>query len=369
LEEPPEHVYFILATTNPEKLIDTIRSRTTQILFRNANDKEIKRALEKVVSGERIKIDNDTMALIADAAKGSLRDSHKLLERIVSEYGKKVSYKEAERLLFVNKAPEIEKILGYLMNKDVEGALHEIERAVVSGIAIDFYTEILVKKLRAGLLAKNGLGKDFLSEMTVSELVELITLIQESYYFQKDAIIEQLPLELAIIKWCGESEKKVEIPAQNDNPKSSKGGEKPGSNSKSEKKVAIKTRKKALDNDHMTNNAVLDESVWIRILSGLRPANTSIEALLRSAKPIDYDGSTLKLGVYYSFHKERLEEESHRKILEDVIEKIVGNRIRVICILTKPPKRSVEKNIKEEVVLTEDDGENIVKVAEEIFGN
>ena len=68
LEEPPEHVIFILATTNPEKLIDTIRSRTTYIPFRKAKSEEIVRSLKRVVVGEKIKIDTETLSVIAEAS-------------------------------------------------------------------------------------------------------------------------------------------------------------------------------------------------------------------------------------------------------------------------------------------------------------
>src|SRR3972149_3454196 len=75
LEEPPEHVYFILATTNPEKIIETIRSLTTFIPFKKATIEELVRSLTRVVSGEKLKIPNETLGLIAKAAGGSFRDA------------------------------------------------------------------------------------------------------------------------------------------------------------------------------------------------------------------------------------------------------------------------------------------------------
>src|SRR3990167_6852913 len=65
LEEPPEHVMFILATTNPEKLIETIRSRTTNIAFRKAKLNEIVRSLERVAKDEKIKVETEGLELIA----------------------------------------------------------------------------------------------------------------------------------------------------------------------------------------------------------------------------------------------------------------------------------------------------------------
>src|SRR3990172_2163032 len=79
LEEPPAHVVFILATTNPEKLIGTVRSRTTYISFRKATLEEIEHSLKKVVIGEKMKVDKKVLEDVAKAANGSFRDAIKLL--------------------------------------------------------------------------------------------------------------------------------------------------------------------------------------------------------------------------------------------------------------------------------------------------
>ena len=85
LEEPPKHVMFILATTNPEKLIDTIRSRCTQINFRKATSSEIIRSLKRVIKGEKLKTDENSLSIIASVSDGSFRDAIKILEQAVSE--------------------------------------------------------------------------------------------------------------------------------------------------------------------------------------------------------------------------------------------------------------------------------------------
>src|SRR3989338_912041 len=85
LEEPPEHVMFILATTNPEKLIDTIRSRTTNIVFKKASNQEIFERLDKVLTNEKIEFEKEALESIAEASEGSFRDSLKILDQILAE--------------------------------------------------------------------------------------------------------------------------------------------------------------------------------------------------------------------------------------------------------------------------------------------
>ena len=138
--------------------------------------------------------------------------------------------------------------------------------------------------------------------------------------------------------------------------------------------VKIKKTKEAVLNNNSvdvskTSGKTLDESIWKKILELVRPRNTSTEALLRAAKPLQFDGKNLTLGVFYSFHKEHLEGNYHRSVLEEVVESVLGQRVQVSCMLTDPPSRKVVEKAQSEPVLTEGQDEDIVKVAEEIFGN
>jgi hypothetical protein len=113
----------------------------------------------------------------------------------------------------------------------------------------------------------------------------------------------------------------------------------------------------------------MNDDIWKSILLAIRPINASIEGLLRSSKPVGYDGKTLTLGVFYKFHKERLEDVRHKKILEDVIEKILNGPTRIVCTLVEPPPKIVLEEAVHEPVLTEAKDADIVQIAEKIFGN
>jgi DNA polymerase-3 subunit gamma/tau len=84
LEEPPSHVKFILATTEPEKVLPTILSRCQRYDFRNIPTREIARHLRSIVDSEKIKADDDALLLVARAGAGSMRDSLSLLDRLLS---------------------------------------------------------------------------------------------------------------------------------------------------------------------------------------------------------------------------------------------------------------------------------------------
>jgi len=355
LEEPPSHVMFILATTNPEKLIATIRSRATNIIFKKATPEEIVRSLQRVAKGEKIKIADASLKIIAKAANGSFRDAVKILDQLVAE---KIPLEpEAiEKFSLAIGVNKIEEFLSLLAKKEVKKALYEIERSVSLGTAVDNLLAELLTRLRLGILAKVGVGEDDLPAFSKNELVELIELFSKAAGELRDCPIEQLPVELAVIKWCKDA------PAVE------------------EKKQLIESevQKRQVQPLKEKVSAITDD-IWKSILAHVRPINTSIEALLRAAKPIAFDGRVLTLGVYYRFHKERLEEGSHRRVLEEVVAEVLGNPIRILCTLTEPPQKAVPVEPAPESatsvltpsdgVLTEGEDKDIIKIAEEIFGN
>lgn len=340
LEEPPEHVVFILATTNAEKLIETVRSRTTLIEFHKASSEEIARSLRSVVKGEKLKIDKEILLSISKMSDGSFRDAVKILEQLVSQKIK-LEKAEVEEYLFKKRAFNQRKFIDTLLAKNAQRALLEIDGFVKKGAGVESVIDSLITLLRESLLVKAGLAGDEISGFSKEDLISLIELLISARSQIALSPIEELPLEIAVIKWCGNGTVNNEQRIMNNEEKQDEG-------------------KKAT-----TKLSEITDDVWKTILTRVRPINTSIEALLRAARPVGYDGSNLILGVYYRFHKERLEEVSHRKVLEDVAAGVMGRPIKITCTLTDPPaKKDVPAS-----PLTETKDNDIIKIAEEIFGD
>lgn len=102
----------------------------------------------------------------------------------------------------------------------------------------------------------------------------------------------------------------------------------------------------------------MDEIAWKKILAGVKPISLSIAGLLNSAKPLSLEEDKLKLGVYYKFHKDKLEEAKTKKMLEDIALNIFGREIRIECCLEAAPARQE---------LTDVANPNIISVAEQMF--
>ncbi len=394
LEEPPDHVLFILATTNPEKLIETIRSRTTYVAFKKANVSEIVRSLERVAKGEKLKAKAGVFELIAKASDGSFRDAIKTLEQFITD-GKELDKEVVEEYLYRKSVFDVENFIKILSNRNTLSALRVIEDATNQGVSVKNIIHQLVERLREAFIAKVGGNGEELKNFTKEDLIFLIKLVSRANSEMNFAVMEQIPLEVAIVEWC---EDKIKNQKSKIKDESTEDGEREGVESGKFKKDAENVGTEGKDNQSedlggsmVPENTVtlkggfVDgqiEEVWGRVLTEIRPKNASTEALLRAAKPVEFDGKTLTLGVYYRFHKERLEANPHREILGGVVEELFGNPIRIVCTLTEPPVKKSEGSIGDSLsqdksdiisdsgtVLTESEDKDIIKVAKEIFGS
>lgn len=368
LEEPPSHVIFILATTNPEKIIETIKSRTTVINFRKAKAEEITQSLKRIVKGEKIKIESSSLNLISEKANGSFRDAAKILEQLVTE---KISLKKEniEKYLNVSFKTEVEEFVNLLIEKDIKKLINVIEDIYEKNGTVSDFIKNIIDYLRKGLLEKVGIGNEKIENLSQNELICLIELLLEAEGFLKQSSVEQLPLEIAVIKWCDSLEGNDQEKIKMDNVLT----EVKIKEDKVEKKAVVqKVEKKEISQVQSFSKKIsqVTEDSWKDILARIRPVNATIEALLRATKPIGLEGNILRLGVFYQFHKERLEEVKNKKVFEDIVTSIFGKPIRLVCTLTQPPQRKVEEVVqKVETVLTEREDKDIIKVAEEIFSN
>lgn len=360
LEEPPEHVIFILATTNPEKLIDTIRSRTTLISFRKAGIAEIVKSLKRVVDNEKIKISDVNLTKIAEAANGAFRDAIKILEQFSLE---------GESYLDGFQKSDLSTFIDCLVKKDEKLAIDEIEKNIALGISMENFLKNLLEEFHKAILSESELfSKD--------DLIKLFEVFTEANKNLIDSPIEALPVEIAVMKWCGDKDKSDGEGVMSREKIIKKSEPAPAEEQNNESRIMNYEEKKesepsdiVIQTSSQTSTQMVNDNIWQNILLAVRPINASIEGLLRSSKPVAYDGKILTLGVFYKFHKERLEDVHHKKILEDVLEKILNNPTRIVCTLVDPPAKVVIQEARVETVLTETKEPDILKVAEELFGN
>ena len=143
LEEPPEHVIFILATTEPERVIETIRSRTTQIAFKRIKNTDITTSLEKISKAEKIKLSKDVLEYIANQSDGSLRDAINLFEQTFSTFGNKATMEQLYSILGKVTITDLLQILEAMGTQNTATVLKVLRTNYKNGLqAIDILNSI-----------------------------------------------------------------------------------------------------------------------------------------------------------------------------------------------------------------------------------
>ena len=211
LEEPPPHVRFVLATTEPHKVPVTILSRCQRFDFRRISQDATMKRLQVIDKGEGIKIDDASLKLIARSATGSLRDAINLLEQLTAYYGNDISLPQVQAMLGITGDVRARELVKHIVNNDIPAGLHTINSVTQDGVDLRQFARELVEYLRELLLVKAGAAeavdvpKDAIAEL--KQLAEKSSMAQLSQAVRRFREVEMgfdgfspLPLELALVE-------------------------------------------------------------------------------------------------------------------------------------------------------------------------
>jgi len=154
LEEPPERVVFILATTRSEDLVDTIKSRAQLFNFRSLTFKEIAGEIERVANSENLKIDPGAVAVLARAAEGSLRDGLSLLEQAIAYSGDEITDIQVRELLGVVAESVLDELVEAISAQSAERALSLVHRLITDGQNLQHFCREAIRHFRNLLVAR-----------------------------------------------------------------------------------------------------------------------------------------------------------------------------------------------------------------------
>ncbi len=365
LEEPPDHALFILATTEVQKVPQTILSRLQRLDFKLATPSQITEALEKIAEGEKIDIDKEALKLLSKRAEGSFRDGVKLLDQVAG-LGNRITVAQIEESLKASRFEESIELIGFLSEKKSKEALLAISKQVESGVDTKDLTCYLMDILRALMLVKNNLkdalvlpvwGEEKTQELerlsglfSQQQLTYALDCLQKGYERLKFASIPSLPLELAAVEIClsdtpqqPEVEKAVDL---------------------EEKPVKEVKTIDSVPNVSDSPDILRIKEKWTFVLETIRPYNYSLEALLRSVIIADCTQTDLIIEVPYSFHQRILEAPKNRDLLESIISDILGRSIRMSTVLEQ---RKAQPEDVANVEIAADD--EVIRVAAEIFNS
>ena len=362
LEEPPENTCFILCTTEAEKLPETVVSRCTRVVFRKPTPAEAVGSLERVIEGEKIKAKKEGLEMLVKAARGSFRDATKFLEQ-VSLFAGEVTEETVKQVLGVMTTDDAREFTDLVEKTELKKSLELIERLDKQGVNLRRFAESAAEIWREKLL--NSAGKN---QAETARLLSWLADMDTAYEQMKSSVLPQLPLEVFVVKVCGGGQQSTTTkpgPVE-------KTGVQETAETKPEKKEEKEEKKDAVKPEEPQPAAAATaggafsladlEGKWAEILKSVRPMNHSVEALLRSTKPIAFDGEKLELEVFYKFHKDKLETEKCRTIVENAVKEIFSVAVVKLYLKLGQGKKKKEELSADAV------GQDIVKAAEEIFG-
>lgn len=222
LEEPPKHVIFILATTDRDKLPDTIISRCQSFVFREPSIEELKHFVVDTAKKEGVKLDQQSADIVALFGDGSYRDTLSVLEKVL--VGSKNGKLDADAVAKIVGAPThdlVNRVLRAIDSGDIGDGLAAIRTAGAEHVDMRVYLRLILEKLRALILMrydktaeghfKNMYGEDdliLLKDLAVSEKRTINSRVLSEFLSATHdigfSVVPSLPIELALVRAAGE---------------------------------------------------------------------------------------------------------------------------------------------------------------------
>lgn len=220
LEEPPEHVIFIMATTEQHKLPDTVVSRCECFAFKKPAHQILVESILKIAKAEKYEIEKKSASLIATLADGSFRDAFSILQKAMhSSEDKKLSHQEIENVLGAPKESFVLEVLESIAEQNTEKGILAVRKVSEENADMQVFLKMILRSLRFVLLLRFAKDlKDLVIDETGEEEFEKLeklsktakninskTLLAflEAFSRQTYASISELPIELAIIESAG----------------------------------------------------------------------------------------------------------------------------------------------------------------------
>lgn len=308
LEEPPEHVVFILATTEAHKLPDTIVSRTQRFSFRPIEGEEAVKHLKELAEKESIKIDDESLQLIAEHGRGSFRDSIGLLDQL-STVNDAVDAEQVRRIVGIPPLSSSQQIISHVNSGDASKLATTLEELYIQG----FQAPQIARQLARQIRENNQL------ESTDFELLK--RLLDTPVSHDPNTYLELTLLEASIKNASEDSSVPQVQEAQTDKepdvtPIYKEPEKQPTKNSLVEK----------------NNSGKDDEDLWQQALDELKGTHNTLYGIVRMAEA-SQKGSKMTLTFAFPFHQRRCNESRNKRRIEDILSSLNKGVVEVECVV------------------------------------
>ena len=311
LEEPPEHVLFILATTEPDKILPTIISRCQRYDFKSVNYRDMREKLLYIVDSEGYKVDESSLVAIYEASGGSMRDSISILERLmINTEEKNIVIEKTEDVLGITPIKTIDLFIEAIEDKNQSQGIELLEDIWKNSIDIELFFKDLAKR------AKDRIIKNDLETEKGLEIIDTIYDILSKFRYEED---KRLIGYVILNRLTERKEKEVIV-------------------EKIIEKVQETNKEIADISEDVTDEEVVSKITydevkksWNKIIEESKKVKMTFSAFLIKAYFKDFSNNTLTIGFPedQGFAKNMMETEPYRTLFLDVVRKVLKSRIMI----------------------------------------
>jgi len=366
LEEPPEFVKFIFATTHPDKIPSTVLSRCQRLDFRRISVMEIIAQLEKISRAEAISVDKEVLFAIAKTSDGALRDAESILDQLVSFSKGKISLKDVISVLGLVEQEALFEITDTIIRKDPRRALSLLNRIIDDGKDIKVFLNNLIEHFRNLMIARVTSGDAKLIDLpqeicerllkqaqslSLEEIFNAFNVLVNANEASKRLDSMRIPLEVSIVRLSYDKNKYPAPFKEKD----------PGDPVKEQKAIEANAEKIPKAPPESAMNITLEnvKAAWQNILESLSRVKISVATYLSQGEPCKVSGGllTVEFPKSHSLHKDSLERRENKELVEKSLAKELNTPLRVSFILSKEAKPKAE-----------DTGNTFIRSVMDVFG-
>ncbi len=409
LEEPPPHVVFVFATTEPHKVKITIRSRCQHYTFHRIANAEIIEQLTKICNNYEIDLSPEVAQMIAKTSDGSMRDSQTLLDEIIAYSGKEITPEKVKKTLGISGEEKYFDFIESLIKKEISKLIFLVNELQESGEdlsiftigLVNFFRDIIILKSldkKAEMLVdqseenKTKLKKysERFSKFQLNEIINLLIKLNEELKYNSNALylLESYCFKLAnwenfvslaeIVKrldalekriTSGDSSVNVVKKSPTDDFSMSQNMQKTG-NSEKNQSNDVQT------NDVQTNNgnqnketekqtskkqaiADLPTNYFSKMILKINKTKKILANILKeSDESFDYDTNTLNLSVKTPFHQAQIQDPDNKKFIKKLFKELYGKNIKIVGHIKE--QATDESSVTKDKVISIFGGEEII---------
>lgn len=318
LEEPPAHVIFILATTEPHKIPATVLSRCQRFDFHRIGAHEIVEHLGHIAATEGVQITPEALAIIARSATGSMRDAISLLDQITAYGHVEVDAELVRNVLGMVSGIAISRLADAIAGGDPAAVLSQLHELISQGVELNQLVVQLIDHLRTLLLLNVGRDtrlvdlpdamldtmKEQAAVFTPVQLLHTIRALNEAGLALKTSFAGYLPVELALLDAVGVREQSPEVSPPVQEKVKARPPRRPSEPPPSSSPPAARSKQAPTGRAAATTDTNL-QKLWNQIVLQTGRFSSKTQAMLRSGQPVAMTEDSFVISFRHAFHLEQ----------------------------------------------------------------